>query len=145
MSEGLAPHGWRDPQDIWLCPGPPPHHCRFRNQWVSRPGQLWTHTVVPCPPAVKFSSPGLKRKDEVKGDEEEQEEEMRARSGQEEEQKANKCTHLPCHPWLFFFFFLALQENPKPEKSLEVAISMCEHNSRDKSIVVIHTRNWWMT
>ena len=143
MSEGLAPPGWRDPQDIWLCPGPPPHHCRFCHPWVSCPEQLWTHTVVPCPPAVKFSSPGLKRKDEVKGDEEEQEEEMRAWSGQEEEQKANKCTHLPCHPWLFFF--LALQENPKPEKSMEVAISMCEHNSRDKSIVVIHTRNWWMT
>ena len=53
---------------------------------------------------------------------------MRAWSGQEEEQKADKCTHLPCHPWLFFF--LALQENPKPEKSMEVAISMCEHNSK---------------
>ena len=45
----------------------------------------------------------------------------------------------------FFFFFLVLQENPKPEKSMEVAISVCEQNSGDKSMVVIHTCNWWMT
>lgn len=71
-----------------------------------------THSCFPCPPTVQFSSPGFKRKDEVKGDEEEQEEEMRAQSGQEEEQKANKGTHLPCHPWLFFFF-LGASGKPK--------------------------------
>ena len=51
----------------------------------------------------------------------------------------------PVPPLAFFFFFLVLQENPKPEKSMEVAISVCEQNSGDKSMVVIHTCNWWMT
>ncbi|KAI4568925.1 hypothetical protein MJG53_014543 [Ovis ammon polii x Ovis aries] len=36
------------------------------------------------------------------------------------------------------------KENPKPEKSMEVAISVCEHNSRDKSMAVINTYSWWM-
>ncbi|XDA85471.1 hypothetical protein R6Z07M_015230 [Ovis aries] len=36
------------------------------------------------------------------------------------------------------------KENPKPEKSMEVAISACEHNSRDKSMAVINTYSWWM-
>ena len=144
MSEGLAPPCWRDPQDIWLRPGPPPHHCHFSHQWVSRPGRLWTLIVVflalqPSNSLVLDSRERMKEKGMRKN----KKRKCERRAGRRKSRRQIRAHTSPANPG-FFFFFLALQENPKPEKSMEVAISVCEHNSRDKSMAVIDTYNWWM-
>lgn len=99
--------------------------------WVSCPGQLWTHIVVflALQPS-NSSSPGFKRKDEVKGMRKNKKRKCERRAGRRKSRRQIRA-RTPATPGFFFF---GAQENPKPEKSMEVAISACEHNSRDKSM-----------
>ena len=105
-----------------------------KNSPLGEGNKLETTTTASCKGNKEKKEKGMRKNKKRK---------CERRAGRRKSRRQIRAHTSPANPG-FFFFFLALQENPKPEKSMEVAISVCEHNSRDKSMAVIDTYNWWM-